>query len=109
MGLHKSNSLSGSTATVGNSSLTASAIQVPNELTRFQQVGPDGTSVPLEDATRIPQSLKNEFANNVAAKTAMEEAATAGKNPPIPDNLILTFFIENIKTFSNQFLQRIRA
>ena len=53
----------------------------------------------------IPQALKNEFAAIVAEKTAIEEQAEAGTNPPTPTNILLTFFLENIKTFRNTLMK----
>jgi hypothetical protein len=104
-GLLKSNDLAKSTATVGATAPVATTNQPPTALKRFQFVGADGSSVPINESVTIPQALKNEFAAIVAEKTAIEEQAEAGTNPPTPTNILLTFFLENIKTFRNTLMK----
>ena len=107
MPLLKSNEKKVSTSTVGATAVVASLNQPPTSLKRFLYADENGNSVALADAAAIPQAMKDEFPANVASKTTIEEKAEAGTNPPVPLIYLLTFFLENLKSFRDEYLEEI--
>ena len=107
MSLLKSNEKKASTSPVGATAAVASLNQPPTSLKRFLYADENGNSVALADAVAIPQVIKDEFPVNVATKTTIEEKSEAGINPPVPTTYLLTFFLENIKTFRREYLKQI--